>query len=164
MYNHHLRLLIVLCSLIITSCSSNNEIELAENNSETAITFTEKTIELNILNLVNDYRVANGYSLLNKLEVIKTQTSSHTNYMIDNDKISHDLFYQRKDFLNKNTNATSVGENVAYGYSSAESVVNAWLKSDGHKKNIEGDYTHFEITAEKNTDGKWYFTNIFVKK
>ena len=69
-----------------------------------------------------------------------------------------------KEYLSKNANAIGVGENVAYGYSTAESVVNAWIKSEGHKKNIEGDFTHFEVTAEKSSDDKWYFTNIFIKK
>ena len=150
---------------MLTSCSSNNEIELVENNIEIPITnVREKIIEADILNLVNDYRVANGFSSLSKLYAIKSQTNNHTNYMIDNNKTSHDFFYQRKEYLNKNVNAIEVGENVAYGYSSAKSVVNAWIKSESHKKNIEGNFTHFDVTAEKNADGKWYFTNIFVKK
>ncbi len=164
MNNHPLRLLVVLCALVLTSCSSNSEIELVENNIENTATFSEKAIESEILSRVNDYRVANGFSSLNKLQAIKSQTSNHTNYMVDKDKVSHDFFFQRKEYLNKNANAIGVGENVAYGYSTAESVVNAWIKSDGHKKNIEGDFTHFEVTAEKSSDGKWYFTNIFVKK
>lgn len=164
MSNHPLRLLIVLCALVLTSCSSNNEIELAENNTEVTTTISEKTIEADILSRINDYRVSNGYSSLYKLQSIKTQTNKHTNYMIDKNEISHDFFYQRKQYLTSNANAIGVGENVAYGYSSAESVVNAWIRSEGHKKNIEGDFTHFDVSAEKNADGKWYFTNIFVKK
>ena len=53
---------------------------------------------------------------------------------------------------------------MAYAYSSSESVVNAWLNSDGHRDVIEGDYTDFDVSAEKDADGKWYFTNIFIKK
>ncbi|WP_275315692.1 CAP domain-containing protein [Tenacibaculum bernardetii] len=164
MNNNPLKLLIVFCALFLTSCTSNNEIEQLENNSEIPISFVEKPIELDILNLINDYRVLNGYSLLSKLKIIKSQTTDHTNYMVDNNEISHKFFQKRMNFLIQNTDAKGVGENVAYGYCYAESVVKAWLDSESHKKNIEGDYTHFEVTAEKNTDGKWYFTNIFVKK
>ena len=53
---------------------------------------------------------------------------------------------------------------MAYGYTQAESVVNAWLKSDSHRENIEGDFTNFDVSAEQNTDGDWYYTNIFIKK
>ena len=53
---------------------------------------------------------------------------------------------------------------MAYAFSTPESVVNAWLNSEGHKHVIEGDYTDFDISAEKDEDGKWYYTNIFIKK
>jgi uncharacterized protein YkwD len=53
---------------------------------------------------------------------------------------------------------------VAFGYTTAESLVKAWLKSEVHKATIEGDFTNFDISAEKGTDGKWYYTNIFIKK
>ena len=56
------------------------------------------------------------------------------------------------------------GENVAYVYSSAESVVNAWLNSAGHRNIIEGDYTDFDISAEQDENGKYYYTNIFIRK
>lgn len=161
MNTYPLRLLILLCVLILTSCSSNNDVEIV---NDTPTTITEKAIEADILNLVNNYRIANGYTALHKLNIVKSQTYDHTSYMIDEDKISHDFFYDRKTYLIENANATQVGENVAYGYSNAEAVVNAWIKSDGHKKNIEGNFTHFNISAEKGNNGKWYFTNIFIKK
>ena len=50
--------------------------------------------------------------------------------MVDNNEVSHANFYKRSDYLKANAGATKVSENVAYGYSSAESVVNAWLKSE----------------------------------
>ncbi|MBE7649073.1 CAP domain-containing protein [Tenacibaculum finnmarkense] len=158
------KLSVILCVLILTSCSSENEIELTQNNIEIPDTFNEKEIEAEILNRVNNYRIANGFSPLEKLQSIKSQTNNHTNYMIEKEKISHDFFFQRKEYLTKSSNAINVGENVGYGYSTAKSVVNAWIKSEGHKKNMEGDFTHFEVTAEKSAEGKWYFTNIFVKK
>ena len=84
--------------------------------------------------------------------------------MVDKDEVSHDNFYKRSNYLKANAGAKKVSENVAYGYSRAESVVNAWIKSDSHRKNIEGDFTNFNISAEKNDEGKWYYTNIFIKK
>ena len=163
MNNLPLKLLIVACALFLTSCSSN-EVELVENNTEFTVNLNEKSIEAEILAMVNDYRVSNGFSPLNKLQAIKSQTSNHTSYMISQSKISHDNFYKRKEYLVNNAGALGVGENVAYGYSSAKSVVDAWIKSDGHRKNIEGDFTHFEVTAEQDANGRWYFTNIFLKK
>ncbi len=162
MNNYPLKLLVLCCALILTSCSSN-ETEIIDN-PEISASISEKPIEADILGLINTYRVNNGFSSLSKLQTIKSQTSNHTNYMIEKNEVSHDFFYQRKEYLAENADAIKVGENVAYGYSTAEAVVNAWIKSEGHKENIEGDYTHFEVTAEKSANGKWYYTNIFVKK
>jgi uncharacterized protein YkwD len=66
--------------------------------------------------------------------------------------------------LEQNANAKMVSENVAYAYSTAQSVVNAWINSDSHRENIEGDFTDFEVSAEQNKEGKWYYTNIFIKR
>ena len=84
--------------------------------------------------------------------------------MIEENNVSHDNFFQRKQSLQANANANVVSENVAYGFNSAESVVNAWLNSPSHRENIEGNFTDFDISAEKNNEGKWYFTNIFIKR
>ena len=73
-------------------------------------------------------------------------------------------FFSRKNFLVNEIGANKVSENVAFAYTSAESVVRAWIKSDGHRQNIEGDFTEFEVSAEQNEEGKWYFTNIFIKR
>ncbi len=161
MNNFPNKLLIIVCALILNSCSSSDD-TIVSMPLETVI--NDKPIEQNILQLINAYRLEKGFSKLNQLSIIKIQTQEHTNYMVDKNILSHDYFYKRKEFLTNNAEAISVGENVAYGYSSAQSVVNAWLKSDEHKKNIEGDFNCFNVSAEINSEGKWYFTNIFIKK
>jgi uncharacterized protein YkwD len=84
--------------------------------------------------------------------------------MIEVDHVSHDNFFQRKQTLQHSASANNVSENVAFGFTSAESVVNAWLNSESHRATIEGDYTDFDISAEQNNEGDWYFTNIFIKR
>jgi uncharacterized protein YkwD len=123
-----------------------------------------KTIEIEILELINNHRLSIGLNPLRNMDIIKSQEYSNTYYMVDQNEVSHDNFFSRKSYLTNNTGAKSVSENVAYGFTSAKSVVNAWLDSEGHKKNIEGNFTDFDISAEKDVDGKWYYTNIFIKK
>lgn len=123
-----------------------------------------KTIEIEILELINAHRITEGLTPLNDHDVIKAVAFTHTDYIVEVDNVSHDNFYQRKNSLIANASATKVSENVAYAFNSAESVVNAWLDSPGHRANIEGDFTDFDISAEQNEEGKWYFTNIFIKK
>jgi len=123
-----------------------------------------KTIEIEILELINNHRLSKGLTPLRNMDIIKSQAYNHTDYMIEHNQVSHDNFYERKNYLMNNTGAKSVSENVAYGFTSAESVVNAWLNSEGHKENIEGNFSDFDISAERNAEGKWYYTNIFIKK
>ena len=53
---------------------------------------------------------------------------------------------------------------MAYGYSNAQSMVNAWLNSPTHKEVIEGNSTHFDISIDSGNLGRKYATNIFIKK
>ncbi|MDT0557668.1 CAP domain-containing protein [Ichthyenterobacterium sp. W332] len=159
-----LPIMAIVAVLNFTSCSSES---LPEDNAN-AINLIDapvaKDIEMDILQLINDYRLENGFTALNNHNIIKSVAFSHTDYMIEVDNVSHDNFFERKTSLQQNANAISVSENVAYGFSSAQSVVNAWINSPGHKANLEGDYTDFDISAEQNEEGDWYFTNIFIKR
>ncbi|RIA08554.1 Cysteine-rich secretory protein family protein [Flavobacteriaceae bacterium MAR_2010_72] len=149
-------------NIMITSCSTEapeTELILVEN---VASLEEIKSIEIEILELINAYRITKDLSVLLKNEQIRTQTAKHTNYMITNESASHDNFFIRKSYLITHASANKVSENVACGYSNAQSVFNAWLNSETHRLNIEGDYTHFNITAEQDNNDKWYFTNIFM--
>ncbi len=54
------------------------------------------------------------------------------------------------------------GENIAYGYRSAESVVAGWLSSPGHKANIENaSYRSTGIGAALDGTGTTYWTQDF---
>ncbi|MCX7548328.1 CAP domain-containing protein [Xanthomarina sp. F1114] len=154
----------VLFAMLMFSCSTDS-LDETESNVHTNVEVPEtKLIEIEILDLINDYRLSLGLNTLNNMAVIKSQAYGHTDYMIATDNVSHDNFYQRKSYLVNNAGAHKVSENVAYGFTRAESVVNAWINSPGHKEVIVGDFTDFDISAEQNSEGKWYYTNIFVKK
>lgn len=146
------------------SCSTENNDHEAKNVSSEYVVPETKAIEIEILELINEYRESEGLNILNKLDLIKSQAYEHSGYMVETSNISHDNFSQRNAFLRQYAGANRVSENVAYGYSSPASVVNAWINSESHRGAIEGDYTHFDISAEQDENGYWYFTNIFVKK
>lgn len=161
---YKLPLLLILFATLFVSCSKDDlDNELNEYANNLVIPDT-KPIEIEIMELINAHRISEGLSTLNSLDIIKSQTFSHNDYMIDQNEVSHDNFYTRKNFLVANAGAQRVSENVAYGYSSAQAVVNAWLNSEGHRENIEGNHTHFEVSADLDENGHWYYTNIFVKK
>ncbi len=156
--------IMALIALLSFSCSTEEFPEETLDTTELQEAPEAKIIEIEILELINAHRISEGLNPLNNHNTIKAVAFTHTDYMVEVNTVSHDNFFQRKNSLIQNASATKVSENVAYAYSSAQSVVNAWLNSEGHRANIEGDFTDFDISAEKNAEGKWYFTNIFMKK
>ncbi len=54
------------------------------------------------------------------------------------------------------------GENLAYNYSDANSVVNAWMASPTHKANImNGEFATVGIAAYQTSGGVWYWAQEF---
>lgn len=154
-------LLAFIAFFCLNSCSSE---DLNENAIEIGNPPETKQIEIEILELINQHRISIGLNSLENNGTVKAVAFTHTDYMIEVDNISHDNFFLREKAIVENINAQRVSENVAYGYSSAASVVAAWINSPGHRGTIEGDFTNFDISAERNSSGKWYFTNIFIKR
>lgn len=149
--------------ILLTSCAPEDDGIYFEKFNDTEVKYSE--IELEILGLVNDYRVSKNLMPLDKMGVISTVAESHTTYMAEIGEVNHDNFSKRHQKLVEKANAKTVGENVGYGFSSAEGVVNAWLRSDAHRAIIEKDrFTHFGISTKQNIEGRNYFTQIFIER
>jgi uncharacterized protein YkwD len=158
-----LPLLALIALLGFTSCSTESfpeEVTTVNINQAPQA----KVIELEIMELINEHRISIGLTPLRNHNIVKSVAFSHTDYMIEVNQVNHDNFFQRKSSLEQHANASRVAENVAYSFNSAQSVVNAWLNSEGHRQTIEGDFTDFDISAEQNEQGRWYYTNIFIKR
>ncbi|MDO5968917.1 CAP domain-containing protein [Flavivirga aquimarina] len=117
-----------------------------------------------ILDLINKHRSEKGKSILKKDTLYATAYAvKHSKYMISTDNVSHDFFYFRSNGL-KSKGVIDVSENVAYGYSSAQTVVNAWLKSEAHREVIEGDFSNIGFGVLKSSlKDRYYFTTLFYK-
>ena len=148
-----------------TSCSKESieEMDSADLTGKMAL-IEYSSIELGVLELVNAHRAQKGLSELTFLDEGSIQAASHNEHMIMTEEVCHDDFADRYQALVKEVKAKAVSENVAFGYSSAEAVVKAWIKSEGHRENIEGEHTHFGVSVKEGKDGRLYFTNIFVRK
>lgn len=157
----------VVLLFVATSCSKDDIPVEPESNFSVDLNLANKTdwtMANEILSMVNAHR-----STLN-LEPIKLDRRTatayavmHTEYMIDNERISHDGYAQRSQAL-LSEGALRVGENVARGYRSAEDVVNAWLNSQTHRNVIEGDYTHSGFGVMQDFRGTYYFTHLFYSE
>jgi len=163
-----LRGLLVLTMLVVFASCSKDEID--ENdvvNQQIDLSIVVKNdVEMSqeILDLINNHRQSIG---LNTLVMDQGYASAyavdHTDYMIAVSQINHDNFHLRSKAL-KDRGAVKVGENVAYGYEDATSVVNSWLNSPSHREIIEGNYTHSGFGVFKNEKDRYYFTQLFYLK
>lgn len=156
----------------LNSCSTDdtpNEIienSTTEYSSKKTTNYIYTSYELETLNSINDYRISIGLKPLEKANLLSWESEDHNKYMITNNVVSHAGFETRFETITKTLGAIKVGENIALANKSAtvQAIVNAWLASPEHKKNIEGDYTHFGIAIKEDpTTGKNYYTNIFAK-
>lgn len=53
-------------------------------------------------------------------------------------------------------------ENVAAGYPNAQSVVDGWMSSEGHRQNILGDFSQIDVGVCRGADQRLYFAQVFA--
>ena len=153
-----------LCFTILTltfSCSKEDN----EDNGDGNKIESPSSIENEILKVVNAHRNSVGDASLSTNTYANQVAKAHNEYMIDEGKISYDNSADRiQDFYANINGLSRVAEAVANRYNSAESLLEAWLKNATIKKNIEtDDYTHTGISAIKDNQGTYYFTQILLK-
>lgn len=118
-----------------------------------------------ILFYVNEYRVKKGLKPLKMNNLISKEAEIHSREMA-----THKIGFGHKDF-NKRIkriytaiqDCRSGAENVAYNYKDAQDVVKNWLTSPGHRRNILGNYNLTGIGLARDSRGKIYFTQIFLR-
>lgn len=145
----------------------DGEISLADFNvNEDTCAFPSSVSEYDrqIFNLINWYRNAKGLSMLKFDSAIYSQCRGHSASMADGSTaFGHDGFSSRGERIKPWSWA---GENVAMNNSTdPKYVVNQWLNSEGHKKNIEkSGATHSAVSAVQRSGGGWYYTQIFITR
>jgi uncharacterized protein YkwD len=169
-YNFKVWLVLACFTVLICNISCTTDTDSEENIENDAIDTEDVdheetlTITEEILKLVNVHRASIGKQTLEFNNLANQLAKDHTEFMINAKEISHDSFSERADRLFDEENATNVGENVASGQRTAKDVMEAWLNSQGHRENIEGNFTHIGISAIKNDSGRYYYTQLFLKK
>lgn len=158
-------LLVLLIPVLLFSCTRN--ISPAGNNTpkpEAGFNAAEMTAD--ILYHVNAYRKKKGLGALSSLTVADQQAALHSkNMALKKTAFSHNGFEQRIATISKTEGTMrAAAENVAYGQLSAKEVVDGWINSPGHRKNIEGNYTLTGIGVYRDSRGVVFFTQLFMRK
>lgn len=153
------KIALILTSLIL------GLVHLSYAAKPTQKTTSDAAIQNAILVHVNEYRQKHGLSLLKMDNKIIKEAKNHSIDMANHTMpFGHKYFNSRVDRLHariKNSNAAA--ENVAYNYKDAQDVVKNWLRSPGHRRNIEGNYNLTGIGIARDSKGKIYFTQIFLR-
>ena len=125
-------------------------------------TYTKGTLEHSILYLINSYRNEKGLSILTADEIITKKAHERCLEMVAQRKLSHEGY---KDVFHNLVllGADSVGEIIAYGFSTAQAVLNGWLNSEKHKNIIENaKYEYVGVYAHADDFKRIWYCVIFV--
>ena len=127
---------------------------------------SEAKLQQSVLDFVNRYRKTKGLRPLTMMPLITAEALKHSKNMSDGRvAFGHDGFDGRADRLMRQIElSNAIAENVAYGKFSAQEVVNRWIQSPGHRKNIEGKFTLTGVGIVRRADGYLFFTQIFINK
>jgi uncharacterized protein YkwD len=124
------------------------------------------SLDLDILKYVNEYRNGLGLPALKMLPVASQLAARHSNDMAQKKvKFGHAGFDKRINAIARSLgqNAVAGAENVANGYLDARAVVNGWINSPPHRKNMQGNYNLTGIGIAQAKDGTVFFTEIFIR-
>jgi uncharacterized YkwD family protein/spore coat assembly protein SafA len=121
--------------------------------------------ETEVVRLVNEIRAQNGLKALtynwelSRVARYKSQDMKENRYFSHTSPVYGTPFQMMKNF---GITYRSAGENIAYGYTSPQAVVNAWMNSSGHRENIlNASFT--QIGVGYVADGN-YWTQLFIGK
>lgn len=125
-----------------------------------------RAMENEIFHLVNRYRRSKGLSSLESGEALRKEAEGHSlNMARGKIPLSHNGFDTRIERIRRATGVKGrSGENVAEGYKTARQVVDAWIKSPGHRRHMLGDFDLTGVGVVRGRNGKLYFTQIFIAR
>lgn len=126
-----------------------------------------KTIENEVVRLVNVQRSQAGLQTLTQNWQLSRVARYKSQDFIDKNYFSHTSPTYGSPFTmmqNFGISFTAAGENIASGQQSAAEVMNAWMNSPGHRANILSPvYTQIGVGLAKDSSGKCYWTQMFIK-
>ena len=140
-----------------------------ENTSDSTNTessdYEVSAFEQEVLDLTNAERAKQGLkpltldTELSKVARVKSEDMQKNNYFSHTSPTYGSPFDMMEQF---GISYRAAAENIAMGQRTPEEVVNAWMNSDGHRKNIlSSSYTHIGIGYVENGH---YWTQMFIGK
>lgn len=128
-------------------------------------------LERRVFDLVNNERIQAGLPALVWLDRVAAVSRYHSTNMASNNFFSHVDPQGRRSGKRADQLGVSdwkqIGENIAWisGSDPAARVVRSWMQSPGHRENImAANYRESGIGLAIAADGKYYFTQVFIRR
>ncbi|MGG3268230.1 CAP domain-containing protein [Priestia aryabhattai] len=144
----------------------NTKAQQSENTDKAEQTKDASQFEQKVVDLVNQERQKQGLKPLTLNKELSDVARTKSKDMMDKGYFDHNSptygspFDMMKQF---GIEYTTAGENIAKGQQSPEDVMNAWMNSDGHRKNIlNPDFTEIGVGYVKGDTTYW--TQQFIGK
>jgi uncharacterized protein YkwD len=124
-------------------------------------------LEQQVVDLTNQAREQNGLPALQVNSALVQSAQIQSTNMAQLNELDHTLPGVADPTLQSRANAVGynyawLGENIAFNYSDAPSVVNAWMNSPEHRANIlNPNFTDIGVSFAWNSLGQAYATEDF---
>lgn len=149
----------------VTPPPSPNQEKIPDRAGQEETTEGLTEIQLQVIKLTNQQREKNGLAPLKSDVQLAQVAQTKSEDMSANKYFSHTspTYGSPFDMLKQfGVSYRTAAENIAAGQRSADEVVNAWMNSPGHRKNIlNQDITHIGVGHAVNGN---YWTQMFIKK
>jgi len=128
-----------------------------------------RALEARVLDLVNQEREKVGASPLAWSDELAYAARRHSQDMATHNFFSHtgsDGSTPGTRIQDTGYQGSSLGENIAASFTSAEEAMNAWMNSPVHRANILGGYAEIGVAVEfsANSDAGYYWTQAFGRR
>lgn len=148
--------------LIISIGFAQQAIAIESTNTTVA---TDAEYQKQILYYVNAYRLQHHLAPLKLVNIISNEATKHSRDMASHVMpFGHNEFNGRIKRLYQQIRECNGGaENVAYYKLDAKKLVEQWIASPGHRRNIMGPYNLTGIGIAHGKKGWAYYTQIFLR-
>jgi len=142
-----------------------------EAEPETDNTETDKemqSIKQQVITLVNQERKKRGLKPYQSNAKVTKAAQKKAKDMAANNYFSHQspTYGSPSEMLNQfNIDYSAAGENIAKGQQTAQDVMDSWMNSPGHRRNIlSKKYNQIGIGVAKNERGILHWVQMFIKQ
>ena len=152
----HLVSISILGCLLLLPCSYALAESTYSGCSGAVVAAQNSSYETQVVELVNQRRAEQGLPPMKLIPELTNAARYHAADMAADDYFTHasqdrvngelvEVCTWSARIKNFYTDYWSLGENIAWGYRSPESVMQGWMDSSGHRSNILGNYTEIGV-------------------